>query len=252
FNTNPEKRVAIITGEGKAKEMLKSKGIDIYNIKERGVDDAVLLETPNGIPFILYYDMEYVDDVRMKFYMHRGARPVRLAHVNYMVKDLIEEYEFLNEVFGFYETEEFRDERGERSVIWLTKSGTSHEIAIARSERNVPGFHHETYYVHDVVDIIRVADILASAGLWDNIERGPGRHGATEGYYIYVRDFDKNRIEFFSQDYVILDPDKWKPVVWSYEQMRYRSDFWGRPIPESWLREWQPVEDHKTGKIKGW
>lgn len=236
----------------KAKEVLSNMGIYTMKFKEKGVEDAILFETPNGIPIVLYFDMEYVDDVRMKFYMHKGAKPVRLAHVNYMVKDIEAEYKFLNEVFGIYETEAFLDENGKRSVIWTTRSGASHEVAIARSSRNVPGFHHETYYVHEVSDIIRVADILSSEGMWDNIERGPGRHGATEGYYIYVRDFDKNRVEFYAQDYVVLDPDKWKPIIWTPEQLKYRSDFWARPIPESWLREWQPVEDPKTGQIKSW
>ncbi len=233
----------------RAKEELEQMNIKVIKFKEEGVDDAILFSDPQGIPIMFYNDMEYVGDVRLDFYKHRGASPVRLAHVNFMVKDIEGEFEFFRKL-GFVETEEFLDKEGKRMVIWMTKNGQSHDIAIGRASTNVPGFHHLTYYVHDVKDIIRTADILASAKLWDSIERGPGRHGATEGYYIYVRDFDKNRIEFFTADYLVLDPDKWKVKVWSYEESRYRADFWGRPVPESWLKEWVPVEDPFTGKLR--
>ncbi|BDC18280.1 3,4-dihydroxyphenylacetate 2,3-dioxygenase [Acidianus sp. HS-5] len=235
----------------KAREFLSSN-IKLKIHKEKGVDEGILFETPQGIPLFLYYDMEYVGDLRMKFFMHRGVSPVRLAHVNLIVRDLESEVKFFKEVLGYYETEWFLDDKGEKQVVWLTRRGDSHEIAISSSTINSPGFHHETYYVHELRDVVRAADILASAGLWNSIERGPGRHGVTEGFYIYLRDIDKNRIEFFSEDYVVLDPDKWKPIVWTHDQLRYRSDFWGRPIPESWLNEWVPVEDVFTGQLKRW
>ncbi|MFP3205462.1 MAG: 3,4-dihydroxyphenylacetate 2,3-dioxygenase [Metallosphaera yellowstonensis] len=227
-------------------------GLRYKSFKEKGVESAILLESPGGLPILLYRDMEYVGDIRLKFHLHRGVSPVKLAHVNVMVKDLERETNFFKETFGFYETEYFLDEEGARGVVWMTRRGNSHEIAMARSNNRVPGFHHETYYVHDLRDVIRTADILASTGMWDNLERGPGRHGATEGYYVYLRDFDGNRLEFFTQDYEVLDPDKWRPVTWTYEQFKYRSDFWARPIPQSWLNEWMPVEDIITGEIKGW
>jgi len=236
----------------KAKQELESIGLKVLKHKEKGVEDGLLFETPQGIPMFLYYDMEYVGDLRMAFYKHKGVSPVRLAHVNYNVKDLEKEVDFFRKFLGYYETEYFLDKDGNKAVIWLTRRGDSHEIAISKADKNVPGFHHETYYVHDVKDVIKAADILASAEQWDSIERGPGRHGVTEGYYIYLRDFDKNRIEFFTNDYIVLDPDKWKPIVWKYEQFRYRSDFWGRPIPQSWLTEWVPVEDISTGQLKSW
>lgn len=236
----------------KARNVFDERGVKYRRFKEKGVEDAILFESPEGMPFLLYYNMEYVGDMRLKYYLHRGVSPVRLAHVNYMVKDTETEVKFLKEFMGYYETEWYLGKEGTRDVIWLTRRGDSHEVAIAKSSKNVPGYHHETFYVHELRDVIRAADILASAGLWDSIERGPGRHGATEGYHIYLRDLDRNRFEFFTEDYVVLDPDKWKPLVWTSEQARYRSDFWGRSIPQSWLTEWMPVEDIFTGKLKGW
>ncbi|MEM3347393.1 MAG: 3,4-dihydroxyphenylacetate 2,3-dioxygenase [Metallosphaera sp.] len=222
----------------------------VQKFNEKGVNEAYLTQSPNGIPLLFYEEMEYVGDVRLKFNLHKGSSPVRLAHVNFMVKNLEKEERFFKEQ-GFVETERFLNKDGKKTVTWLTKRGNSHEVALAESEKNVPGFHHETYYVHDLRDVVRVADLLSSLGYWDSIERGPGRHGASEGYYIYIRDLDKNRLEFFNSDYEVLDLDKWRPVVWTQEQYRFRSDFWGRPIPESWHNEWMPVED-LNGEMVRW
>jgi catechol 2,3-dioxygenase len=45
------------------------------------------------------------------------------------------------------------------------------------------------------------------------IEFGPGRHNATEGFFLYVREPGGNRVELFSGDNETLAPDQ-EPVVW--------------------------------------
>ncbi len=232
----------------KAINVFNEYGLRYRKFSERGVKDAVIFEDPEGMPILLYFDMEQVGDLRLKFHMYRGLPPVRLAHVNFVVNDLEREAKFYMDAFGFMETEYFLDENGQKFVTWLTRKGDSHEVAIAKGRRG-PAMHHFTFYVHDVRDVIRAADIMASAGLWDSIERGPGRHGATQGFYIYLRDLDGNRLEFFTGDYLILDPDKWKPIGWTHEQARYRADFWGRATPQSWYEAF-PVEDIMTGELK--
>ena len=72
----------------KAKDLLSSLNLKFTKHREKGVDDGLLFETPQGIPLYLYYDMEYVGDLRMKFFLHRGVSPVRLAHVNLVVGNL--------------------------------------------------------------------------------------------------------------------------------------------------------------------
>lgn len=62
--------------------------------KEKGVEDSILLESPGGVPLLFYKDMEYVGDLRLKFYLHRGVSPVKLAHVNYVVGNLEREERF--------------------------------------------------------------------------------------------------------------------------------------------------------------
>jgi catechol 2,3-dioxygenase len=235
----------------RAEKTIDSMGLPHRKFDERGVKDSIIFQDPSGFPVVLYYEMDQLEDMRLKFSRHRGPSPVRLAHFNLIVKDIKVALKFYSEVLGFKVTEMFYDEKGELQVVWITKRGDSHEVAISQNKR-APGFHHESFYVHDVKDIIRAADVLASEGLWDSIERGPGRHGTTLGLYLYVRDIDKNRFEFFTADYTVLDPDKWNVVKWTWDQRRYRSDFWGRPIPDSWYNEYVKVEDINTGKLVEW
>ncbi|RFA96225.1 3,4-dihydroxyphenylacetate 2,3-dioxygenase [Pyrobaculum aerophilum] len=221
-------------------ELLKRLGLKYRKYEEKGVKDAIAFIDPGGVPVVVYYDMEYVGDLRLKYHLHKGVAPARLAHVNITVKDLEPSYKFYVDYLGFKETEYFLDENNQKFVVWLTMKGDSHELAINKAPSG-PALHHFTYYVHDVRDVIKAADIMASAGLWDSIERGPGRHGATQGFYLYLRDPDGIRMELFTGDYLVLDPDKWRPIGWTHEQARYRADFWGRPTPESW-RQSTPFE----------
>src|SRR5699024_11982905 len=46
------------------------------------------------------------------------------------------------------------------------------------------------------------------------IEMGPGKHGATQAYFLYIFEPGGNRIELFGDTgYLIFDPD-WETVIW--------------------------------------
>jgi catechol 2,3-dioxygenase len=125
--------------------------------------------------------MEYVADPRiqrLQFAIQRGGRPTRLDHVVVMVKDIDKEYEFYHEVLGLYETEGFVENEGRRFIVFLTKFGHSHEIAIARYDKEIAVFSHFNYAVQDVDDIIRAADILGSRDLKRCVETGVFKHRA--------------------------------------------------------------------------
>jgi len=226
----------------KAREYYEASGCKVSKFREKGIGEALLVIDKFGVPLVLYYDIEYIGDLGLKFYSYRGAPPVRLHHVNLglRVKDLDEGIKHYVEDLNFILAEYFLGPDGSKQIAWLTTHYThnSHEVAIAKADQ--AAFHHFAYYVYEPRDLVRIADLLASLGMWDSIERGPGRHGATRGFYLYMRDPDGNRVELYQGDYVILDPDKWKPIEWKYEQLRYRSDFWGRPTPDRW-RETKPV-----------
>ena len=67
------------------------------------------------------------------------------------------------------------------------------------------------------------------------IERGPGRHGVSNAFFVYLRDPDGHRIELYSCDYWTGDPDH-EPLRWSTADPRCRS-FWGTRAPDSWYEE---------------
>ena len=66
------------------------------------------------------------------------------------------------------------------------------------------------------------------------IERGPGRHGVSNAFFVYLRDPDGHRIELYSCDYYTGDPDH-KPLRWSVNDVRCRS-FWGTRAPGQLVR----------------
>ena len=67
------------------------------------------------------------------------------------------------------------------------------------------------------------------------MERGPGRHGISNAFFLYIRDPDGHRIELFTSDYLTVDPDL-EPLRWSLTDPQ-RQTLWGHPAPKSWFEE---------------
>jgi hypothetical protein len=96
-------------------------------------------------------------------------------------------------------------------------------------------------WVGDTLAVLRACDILAAAGHAQSIERGPGRHGVSNAFFVYLRDPDGHRIELYACDYYTGDPDH-KPLRWSVNDPSCRS-FWGARAPDSWYEESSIVTD---------
>jgi catechol 2,3-dioxygenase len=79
---------------------------------------------------------------------------------------------------------------------------------------------------------------MASSGFVANMERGPGRHGISNAFFLYVRDPDGHRVELFTSDYLTVDPDL-EPLRWSLRDPQ-RQTLWGQPAPKSWFEEGSP------------
>jgi len=91
------------------------------------------------------------------------------------------------------------------------------------------------------------ADILAASGYLKSMERGPGRHGVSNAFFLYLRDPDGNRIELYTGDYISADPD-WVTIRWKLNDPQ-RQTFWGAPIPESWFNDAMMVKSPKSGEF---
>jgi len=116
---------------------------------------------------------------------------------------------------------------------WLKRKPTVHDVALMRGFG--PRLHHAGFFVPDRHSILDAADLLASKGYSKCIERGPGRHGISNAFFLYLLDPDGHRIELYTGDYMSADPD-WKPIRWKLGDPQ-RQTFWGAPATDSWFNE---------------
>jgi catechol 2,3-dioxygenase len=94
--------------------------------------------------------------------------------------------------------------------------------------------HHVAFWVPTPLNIIDLLDLMATTGYVENIERGPGRHGISNAFFLYILDPDGHRIEIYCSDYQTVDPDL-EPIKWDFKDPQ-RQTLWGAAAPESWFK----------------
>jgi catechol 2,3-dioxygenase len=135
---------------------------------------------------------------------------------------------------GFRTTEYTEDdESGKLWAAWMHRKGGVHDVAFTNGTG--PRLHHTAFWVPNPLAIIDLLDLMATTGYVANIERGPGRHGISNAFFLYIRDPDGHRIEIYSSDYQTVDPDL-EPIRWSLTDPQ-RQTLWGAPAPRSWFEE---------------
>ncbi len=214
---------------------------------EYGVGKCVRVQDPFGFPIEFYHSMKREEWLLRRFSEHRGAKVMRIDHFNLHVPDVEKAFKWYRDKLLFTCTE-ITETEGKRHAIWaawLRRKHTCHDVALTNGYG--PRLHHTGFSVYDRSSIYDCADILASSGYLRSIERGPGRHGVSNAFFIYLRDEDGNRIELYTGDYMTADPD-WEPIVWKLNDPQ-RQTFWGSPAPESWFKESMRVKDYETGKF---
>lgn len=121
----------------------------------------------------------------------------------------------------------------------MHRKGTVHDTALTGGDG--PRMHHVAFSTHEKHNIIQICDKLGALRLSDRIERGPGRHGVSNAFYLYLRDPDGHRVEIYTQDYYTGDPDN--PVITWDVHDNQRRDWWGNPVVPSWYTDASPVLD---------
>jgi hypothetical protein len=84
------------------------------------------------------------------------------------------------------------------------------------------------------LDILNTCDVMATSGYLANMERGPGRHGIANAFFLYVRDPDGHRVELFTSDYLTVDTDH-EPIRWTLDHPQ-RQTLWGHAAPKVLVR----------------
>jgi catechol 2,3-dioxygenase len=187
-----------------------------------------------GMPIDLYAQMEQKPSMLQKYAAHQGARIQRIDHLNCFTPDVQASYDFYN-ALGFRLTEYSETDGADPHLwaVWLQRKGNVHDLAFTNGMG--PRLHHVGFWTPGVLDIIHICDVMASSGYLANMERGPGRHGISNAFFLYVRDPDGHRVELFTSDYLTVDPDH-APIRWSLTDPQ-RQTLWGQPAPASWFNE---------------
>ncbi len=198
----------------------------------RGIGDAVRVTDPLGFPYEFFYAVEHVERLAWRYDLYTPGALVRLDHFNQVTPDVPRGLEYL-EGIGFRVTEDIEDEDGVVYAAWMRRKDTVHDTALTGG--NGPRLHHVAFSTHEKHNILAICDKLGALRRSDAIERGPGRHGVSNAFYLYILDPDGHRIEIYTQDYYTGDPDN--PVVTWDVHDNQRRDWWGNPVVPSWYTE---------------
>jgi 3,4-dihydroxyphenylacetate 2,3-dioxygenase len=199
-----------------------------------GMGRALRTLDPFGFPLEFFHEMRQFPTQLQRFDIQRGAPIMRLDHFNLHSPRVEEGFAFWQGL-GFRCSEYIAtDEEDERLTgAWLLRKPSVHDLAFTAGRG--PRLHHLGLALAEPMGVIRACDQLAAAGHARAIERGPGRHGVSNAFFVYLRDPDGHRIELYACDYYTGDPDH-APIRWSVSDPSCRS-FWGTRAPDSWYDE---------------
>ena len=231
-------RVASEDDIDRAAQWCRTSGLT-HSFVERAYQGRTLqIVDPTGLPLEITAAMEKRENLLQKYGLYKGVHPQRLDHFNVFSPDVQGSLDFYS-TLGFRLTE-YAEEDGPGGRIaagWMHRKGNVHDLAFTNGRG--PRLHHLAYWVPTALHIIHLCDAMASTGYLANMERGPGRHGISNAFFLYVRCPDGHRTEIYTSDYQTMDPDH-EPLRWSLRDPR-RQTLWGHPAPRSWFEEGSPL-----------
>ena len=204
------------------------------------------MQDPFGFPLAFYFESVKYPWLLQRFDLHRGGGIQRIDHNNVFTPQVKNLTEWYRQNLDFRLTEYSEDDEGRIWASWMQRKGHAHDLAATNGAG--PRLHHLAFWMPDGTRISQTCDIFAGAFETDRIERGPGRHGITNAFFLYLRDPDGHRIELFTSDYLAVDPD-FEPIRWHINDAR-RQQLWGGVAPKSWFLEGSVVEAFDGGWVK--
>ncbi|MVO15430.1 3,4-dihydroxyphenylacetate 2,3-dioxygenase [Parasedimentitalea huanghaiensis] len=217
----------------KAAEFFASRDLPVEWVDRPHMGRCLRTRDPWGIPLEFYVKMDRLEPIHQKYKLYNGVKPLRIDHFNMFSADVDASVAFYNDI-GFRVTEYTADdESGKTWAAWMHRKGGVHDVAFTNGLG--PRLHHTAFWVPTPLNIIDLLDLMSTTGYIDNIERGPGRHGISNAFFLYVRDPDGHRIEIYCSDYQTCDPDL-EPIKWSLTDPQ-RQTLWGAAAPRSWFEE---------------
>lgn len=217
----------------RAKAFFDRSGLATQWVEEPHQGRTFRTRDPQGIPLEFYSRMDRLPAIHQQYALYKGIKPLRIDHFNCFSPDVGAAVHFYNSI-GFRLTE-YTDtqETGDLWAAWMHRKGGVHDIAFTNGIG--PRLHHVAFWVPTPLNIIDLLDVMSTSGYLANIERGPGRHGISNAFFLYIRDPDGHRIEFYCSDYQTVDPDH-EPIRWDLKDPQ-RQTLWGAAAPRSWFEE---------------
>lgn len=222
----------------KAEHFFKGKRLPVDWVERPYQSRTLRTRDPHGIPLEFFVRQDRLPPIHQKYALYHGVKPLRIDHFNVFSHHVDESVAFYNEL-GFRLTEYTEDkETGRLWAAWMHRKGGVHDIAFTNGRG--PRLHHAAFWVPTPLNIIDLLDLMSTTGYLPNIERGPGRHGISNAFFLYVRDPDNHRIEIYCSDYQTVDPDL-EPIRWNLKDPQ-RQTLWGAAAPRSWFEEGSPFK----------
>jgi 3,4-dihydroxyphenylacetate 2,3-dioxygenase len=204
----------------------------------KGIGDSVRVIDPLGFPYEFFHQTDHTERMSWRYDLHIPGELVRLDHFNQITPDVPRAVKYMQDL-GFRVTEDIQDDEGTVYAAWMRRKPTVHDTAMTGGDG--PRMHHVCFATHEKHNILAICDKLGALRRSDAIERGPGRHGVSNAFYLYLRDPDGHRVEIYTQDYYTGDPDN--PVVTWDVHDNQRRDWWGNPVVPSWYTDASLVLD---------
>ncbi len=228
----------------KAERWFRSRGCETSWV-ERPHQGRTLRTCDNArMPIELHYQMERLPTIHQQYAQYRGVKPLRIDHFNCFSTNVDEATAFYHEM-GFRTTEYTADEEtGALWAAWMHRKGGVHDQAFTNGRG--PRLHHVAFWVPHPMAILDLLDLMSTTGYVSNIERGPGRHGISNAFFLYIRDPDRHRVEIYCSDYQTIDPDH-EPIHWDLKDPQ-RQTLWGAPAPRSWFEEGSIFQGLEVGE----
>lgn len=210
---------------------------------DNGHGQAYRFRTPDGHEMELLWDVEYYEapenqktllKSRPQKRPKTGVPARRLDHINLMCSNVTTNRNFLMNELDFKLRENIVMNSGDEIGAWLSVSPLVHEIAFMKDQTGNKGrFHHIAFWYGYPQHLMDVADLLAENDI--QVEAGPGKHGVSQAYFMYLFEPGGNRVELFGDSgYLILDPD-WKPVTWTEDELQEAIIWYGSPLPDTYF-----------------
>jgi catechol 2,3-dioxygenase len=226
----------------RADAYFKSKGRPTSWVDRKYQGRTLLTSDNAGIPLEFYHKMDRLPPIHQQFALYRGVKPLRIDHFNCFSSSVDDSVAFYSD-FGFRVTEYTEDEESKKLwAAWMHRKGGVHDMAFTNGHG--PRLHHVAFWVPTPLNIIDLLDLMATTGYVSNIERGPGRHGISNAFFLYILDPDGHRIEIYCSDYQTVDPDH-EPIKWDLTDPQ-RQTLWGAPAPQSWFEHGSVFEGVST------